>query len=105
MTVECLYFKSALPVCLAIAGGYMKEHPDMTGKKSKWGIASAPALAGERDWWRGAIPGYCELTSEERAAIGISDSLVRLVVGVENVDPLGTELEQALDRIFSAKKG
>jgi len=52
-----------------------------------------------------AISGYCELTSEEQAAIGISDSLVRLVVGVENVDPLGTDLEKALDRVFSSKKG
>jgi cystathionine gamma-synthase len=45
-----------------------------------------------------ALASYYELTSEERAAIGISDALVRLAVGVEDVDDLIADLGQALDR-------
>jgi cystathionine gamma-synthase len=47
-----------------------------------------------------AISGYYELSTEERAAIGISDSLVRLAVGVENIDDLVADLGQAMDRTF-----
>jgi cystathionine gamma-synthase len=47
-----------------------------------------------------AIASYYELSREERAAIGISDALVRLAVGVEHVDDLIADLGQALDRAF-----
>jgi cystathionine gamma-synthase len=39
---------------------------------------------------------YYELTSEERAAIGIRDNLIRLSVGVEDVEDLIADLSQAL---------
>jgi cystathionine gamma-synthase len=39
---------------------------------------------------------YYELSSEERAAIGISDTLVRLAVGIEDDDDVLTDLSQAL---------
>jgi len=42
---------------------------------------------------------YYELSREERAAIGISDTLVRLAVGIENADDLIADLHQALDCI------
>lgn len=42
---------------------------------------------------------YYELSSEERAEIGISESLVRLAVGIEDADDLIADLNQALDRI------
>lgn len=44
-----------------------------------------------------AVATYYELTSQERAAIGISDSLVRLAVGVEDADDLINDLDQALE--------
>jgi len=47
-----------------------------------------------------ALVSYYELSSEERAAIGISDSLVRLAVGIESVDDLLADLAQALDKAF-----
>jgi cystathionine gamma-synthase len=46
-----------------------------------------------------ALVTYYELSSQERAAIGISDSLVRLAVGIEDPDDLITDLIQALARI------
>jgi len=48
-----------------------------------------------------ALSAYYELSSEERAAIGISDSLVRLAVGLEDVADLIADLEQALERAFA----
>lgn len=49
-----------------------------------------------------ALSAYYELSSAERAAIGISDALVRLAVGVENVADLIADLKQALDQTFAA---
>jgi cystathionine gamma-synthase len=42
---------------------------------------------------------YYELSSEERAALGISDSLVRFAVGIEDAGDLIADLDQALARI------
>ncbi len=47
-----------------------------------------------------AIISYYELSSEERAKIGISDSLIRLAVGIESADDLLADLGQALDKTF-----
>ena len=47
-----------------------------------------------------ALVSYYELSTEERAEIGISDSLIRLAVGVESVDDLLADLAQALDKAF-----
>jgi cystathionine gamma-lyase len=41
----------------------------------------------------GSIP------AEQRAALGIDDSLVRLSVGVEDLDDLRDDLALALDRV------
>jgi len=46
-----------------------------------------------------ALSTYYELSSAERAAIGISDSLVRLAVGIEDADDLMADLDQALAKI------
>ena len=43
---------------------------------------------------------YFELTTEQREEIGISDSLVRLSVGVEACEDLVADLSQALDAAF-----
>ncbi len=45
-----------------------------------------------------AVTSHEKLTAEERKRIGISDSLLRLSVGIEHVDDLIEDLEQALDR-------
>lgn len=42
---------------------------------------------------------YYELSSQERAALGISDSLVRFAVGIEDAEDLIADLDQALARI------
>lgn len=50
-----------------------------------------------------ALVSYYELSSEERAEIGISDSLVRLAVGVESVEDLLADLARALDGAFNTE--
>jgi cystathionine gamma-synthase len=45
-----------------------------------------------------AIMSFYEMTSEERRAIGIEDGLVRLSVGIEDVEDLIADLDQALAR-------
>ncbi len=47
-----------------------------------------------------ALVSYYELSSEERAEMGISDTLVRLAVGIESADDIITDLAQALDQTF-----
>jgi cystathionine gamma-synthase len=47
-----------------------------------------------------ALLSYYELSSEERAEMGISDTLVRLSVGIENADDLIADLAHALDQCF-----
>jgi cystathionine gamma-synthase len=47
-----------------------------------------------------ALTSYYELSSEERAEIGISDALVRLAVGIENADDIIADLAHALDQAF-----
>ena len=47
-----------------------------------------------------SLVSYYELSSEERAEIGISDNLVRLAVGIESADDIIADLAQALDRTF-----
>src|SRR5262249_38722354 len=43
-----------------------------------------------------AVMSYYEMTSEQRAAIGIADGLVRLAVGIEDAPDLIADLERAL---------
>jgi cystathionine gamma-synthase len=50
-----------------------------------------------------ALVSYYELSTEERAAIGISDSLIRLAVGIESADDLLADLAQALDKAFQTE--
>ncbi|MFQ5614806.1 MAG: trans-sulfuration enzyme family protein, partial [Anaerolineae bacterium] len=50
-----------------------------------------------------ALVSYYELSSEERAEIGISDSLVRLAVGIEDAGDLIADLAQALDKAFGTQ--
>ncbi len=46
-----------------------------------------------------ASTSHAALTPEERAAIGITDGLMRVSVGIENIDDLVQDLTQALDKI------
>jgi cystathionine gamma-synthase len=50
-----------------------------------------------------ALVSYYELSTEERAEIGISDSLVRLAVGIESAEDLLADLAQALDKAFETE--
>ncbi len=47
-----------------------------------------------------ALASYYDYTPEERAALGISDTLIRFAVGVEDGDDLVADLAQALDATF-----
>ena len=46
-----------------------------------------------------ASTSHVSLTPEERHALGISDDLVRLSVGIEDAEDLKRDLEQALEKI------
>ena len=46
-----------------------------------------------------AIMTHATIPAETRAALGIGDALVRLSVGVEDVEDLRADLEQALARV------
>jgi cystathionine gamma-synthase len=50
-----------------------------------------------------ALATYYELSPEERAELGISDSLVRLAVGLEDAEDLIADLRQALARVSAAE--
>jgi cystathionine gamma-lyase len=41
---------------------------------------------------------HASVPSSERAALGISDTMIRLSVGIEDVDDLIADLDQALGR-------
>ena len=47
-----------------------------------------------------AIMTHASIPPEIRAELGISDSLVRLSVGIEHIDDLLVDLERALDAAF-----
>jgi cystathionine gamma-synthase len=58
----------------------------------------APSLGGvESLIEQPALMSYFELTTEQRAAVGISNSLVRYAVGIEDTDELVADLLRALD--------
>lgn len=46
---------------------------------------------------------HAALKQEEREALGISDTFIRLSVGIEDVKDLISDLESALKSAFSAK--
>jgi cystathionine gamma-synthase len=57
----------------------------------------APSLGGvETLIEQPALMSYYEMTPEDRAALGITDELVRLSLGVEDAEDLIADLEQAL---------
>lgn len=60
----------------------------------------APSLGGvETLVEQPALMSYHELSPEERAAIGIREGLVRLSVGIEDLEDLREDLERALARV------
>jgi cystathionine gamma-synthase len=63
----------------------------------------APSLGGvETLIEQPAIMSYYGLSSEERAALGISDGLVRLSVGIEDADDIREDLARVLDVVANA---
>ena len=49
-----------------------------------------------------ALMSYYELSTEERLAVGITDNLVRLSLGIEDAADLIADLEQGLARLRAA---
>jgi len=46
-----------------------------------------------------ALMSFYELSTEERLAVGITDNLVRLSLGIEDADDLIADLDQALTQL------
>ena len=60
----------------------------------------APSLGGIKTLiTRPAITSHSEMTASERETIGITDKLLRLSVGIEAVEDLIQDFEQALDKL------
>jgi cystathionine gamma-synthase len=60
----------------------------------------APSLGGvETLIEQVSLVSYYDLTTEERLKLGIKDNLVRLAVGIENVDDLISDIDGALNKI------
>lgn len=60
----------------------------------------APSLGGvETLIEQPALMSYYEFSPEERAQVGIKDSLVRLSIGIEDADDLMADLDQALEKV------
>jgi len=63
-------------------------------------VVEAPSLGGvETLATRPATTSHSGLPASEREAIGISESLIRLTVGIESVDDLLDDLDQALESV------
>lgn len=60
----------------------------------------APSLGGvESLVEQPALMSFFELTTEQREAVGIKDSLIRYAVGIEEADDLIADVQQALERL------
>ena len=42
---------------------------------------------------------HADIPDEEKEKLGITDSMIRLSVGIEHIDDLLADLSQALDRV------
>lgn len=46
-----------------------------------------------------------QLSDEEQIASGVTKDLIRLSVGIEHIDDIKADLQQAFDKIHSVKNG
>ncbi len=81
-------------VTFVVKGGYARAHQFMDALQ----IASKTANLGDTRTTvtHPASTTHSKLTNAERAAVGISDGLIRISVGLENVNDLIADIEQAL---------
>ncbi len=81
-------------VTFVVKGGYARAHQFMDALQ----IASKTANLGDTRTTvtHPASTTHSKLTDSERAAVGISDGLIRISVGLENVNDLIADLDQAL---------
>jgi O-acetylhomoserine/O-acetylserine sulfhydrylase len=52
-----------------------------------------------------AVTTHQQLTDEEQIASGVTKDLIRLSVGIEHVDDIKADLQQAFDKIGSIHNG
>lgn len=81
----------------SIKGGYEQVKKCLSGLKLVHlaaSLGSVSSLAGPP-----RTTSHVELTAEQRADLGIPESLIRYSVGIENTEDLITDLSQALDNI------
>ena len=97
----------------ALAGRQMRGFGGMLSMRTKGGLAEtrrflercelftlAESLGGvESLIEHPAIMTHASIPHDVRASLGITDNLVRLSVGIEDVDDLGADLERALDAL------
>jgi O-succinylhomoserine sulfhydrylase len=43
---------------------------------------------------------HSKLSAEERALVGITDGLIRISIGLENIEDIKYDVEQALDKVI-----
>ncbi|CAA9251095.1 MAG: O-acetylhomoserine sulfhydrylase / O-succinylhomoserine sulfhydrylase [uncultured Adhaeribacter sp.] len=81
-------------VTFVVKGGYARAHQFMDALQ----IASKTANLGDTRTTvtHPASTTHSKLTDDERAAVGISDGLIRISVGLENINDLIADVEQAL---------
>ncbi|MDQ3292349.1 MAG: O-succinylhomoserine sulfhydrylase [Bacteroidota bacterium] len=81
-------------VTFVVKGGYARAHQFMDALQ----IASKTANLGDTRTTvtHPASTTHSKLTEAERAAVGISDGLIRISVGLENVNDLIADIDQAL---------
>ncbi|PSR55220.1 O-succinylhomoserine sulfhydrylase [Adhaeribacter arboris] len=81
-------------VTFVVKGGYARAHQFMDALQ----IASKTANLGDTRTTvtHPASTTHSKLTDAERAAVGISDGLIRISVGLENVNDLIADIDQAL---------
>ena len=87
-------------------GGMLSFDPDTDGRGAQALInalripISAPSLGGVESLVTLPVKtSHADMSPEARQAAGISDTLVRLSVGIEDIEDLKTDFEQALARI------
>lgn len=77
----------------------LKQHKDLNAVLEALNIAYRAASLGHVETFIGipATTSHVECTAEQRAALGIPEKLIRLSVGIEDIDDLIADIRQALE--------
>ena len=86
---------------LLLINASLARLPHCAGNRALLEVCSFTTSLGEIDTLiiHPASTSHVSLAPEEREALGITDDLVRLSVGIEDVNDIRHDLEQALEKI------